>query len=433
MAEQKYTWGESTSLPEIDHHSKVKHQIIRDYIETYVRVLMSNPNMPKLHLSLIDGFSGGGLYRDGDQVYKGSPYILLESPKIVEADLNEGRVSARQVLTQTFLVDIEPENLTYLQRALTRDGYGARFGQDIHFFRDDFVSVLPQVIQRVKAFKGGERALFLLDQYNYTAVPMAAIQNIFQQVEKAEVLLTFNIDSLITYISDRKSNRKPIEHIGLDAYIPWEKIPEIKAFNKAEWKSIIQNYFAEGIRRATGARFMTLFFITPHGSNTWSYWFIHLANTFRANDVMKALHWRHGNLFSHALSPTLFLGYDANCDQQLTGQDALNLGQEHAFELQTQQRIEGELSEQLPRLIYDAKDGIRFEHLMANIANFTMADAEITKQSLDLAIRSAELEVTDHRDNVRRTKGSSIKPSDIIRPSRQRPLFLLGPKMSSGN
>lgn len=56
---------------------------------------------------------------------------------------------------------------------------------------------------------------------------------------------------------------------------------------------------------------MTIFFIRPLGSNPMVYWFIHMANNYRANAVMKSIHWKYGNNFSHILSPAYFFGYDA--------------------------------------------------------------------------------------------------------------------------
>jgi hypothetical protein len=142
---------------------------------------------------------------------------------------------------------------------------------------------------------------------------------------------------------------------------------------------------------------------------------------------MKDLHWKHGNLFSHSLTPSLFLGYDANHDTRLTGQDDLALGQEHAFEEHTRQRIHDELSEELPRKLFESSDGISFSSLMGGIANKTMANAKLTKESLDTAVKASDIEVVDPKTGARRAKGSSIKPTDIIIPSRQRPIFLLPP------
>ncbi|MDI1302497.1 MAG: three-Cys-motif partner protein TcmP [bacterium] len=424
--DEKYVWGAGSPLPPIDPHSKIKHKILRDYLETYIKVLMSNVKIPKLHLSLIDGFSGGGLYQDDGiiQDYKGSPYILLESPFNAEIQLNQGRLKERKIHTNTFLVDIEPDNISHLKSALTLDGYSERFEKDIHFYSEDFCSALPKIVQRIKTIKGGERSLFLLDQYAYKDVPMKAIQHIFSSLDKAEVLLTFNIDTLITYISNKAANRKAIENIGLDTYIPWQQIADIKSTNKEDWKPIIQKFFAEGIRKESGARFMTLFFITPKGSNTWSYWFIHLANTHRANDVMKSLHWKHGNLFSHSLSPGIFqLGYDANQDTTVTGQDFLFLGEEHSFEAQTQAKVEAELSEHIPRIIQSSNSGISLEALMCNIANVTMANTDIVRSSLDLAVKTGDIKVINPKTLTQRTKGSAIAAQDVITPAAQKSFY----------
>ena len=73
---------------------------------------------------------------------------------------------------------------------------------------------------------------------------------------------------------------------------------------------------------------MTLFFVKPHGVNTWDYWLIHLSNRYRAHDVMKTLHWEHATEFGHELEPGVFvLGYDANQDSDYTGQSTLVFGE----------------------------------------------------------------------------------------------------------
>ena len=66
------------TFPTIDPHSKIKHQIIDEYIQTYIDVLMRNQLMPELGLSIVDGFSGGGIYHDGVAGnHFGSPVIAL--------------------------------------------------------------------------------------------------------------------------------------------------------------------------------------------------------------------------------------------------------------------------------------------------------------------------------------------------------------------
>lgn len=98
-----------------------------------------------------------------------------------------------------------------------------------------------------------------------------------------------NVGSLITYLSDHAASLRPMEKIGLDGHIPWSRIRQIKAEEKQRWRVILQQHLADGIKKESGARFMTPFFVRPHGANTWDYWLIHLSNHYRAHDVMKDL------------------------------------------------------------------------------------------------------------------------------------------------
>lgn len=125
-------------------------------------------------------------------------------------------------------------------------------------------------------------------------------------------------------------------------------LKELKAHQPRNWQYLIQRHLSEGIKQESGAQYMTVFFIRPAGSNPMAYWFIHLANNYRANDVMKKIHWKYGNNFSHMLSPSSFFGYDANRDIAVTGQHDLLLD-EHHFDDATDDRVRGELSELLPK------------------------------------------------------------------------------------
>ncbi|MDB6060854.1 MAG: hypothetical protein JWM78_957 [Verrucomicrobiaceae bacterium] len=422
--EEKYTWNwPSQIFPIIDPHSKIKHQIIDDYLQAYVHVLMRNAMIPRMRLSIIDGFCGGGRYRDEDgSIHYGSPIIALKSVKEAVFKLNIGRQSPREFTTQNFFVDINKNNADCLNSVLKELDEGHRIGTDIHIHCEDFSTILPRILPKVRAF--GDRAIFLLDQYAYGDVPFDDIQTIFRTVKNAEVLLTFNIDALITYLSDKPRNRKAIANIGLERHIPWEDLKSIKVSHKHEWQYLIQRYLSKGILEESGAEFMTIFFVTPLGKNSRTYWFIHLANSYRANEVMKSIHWQYGNNFSHSLSPSLFVGYDANRDINVTDQHDLSLGEEHHFDGVTSQRIQAELSEILPRAIYETEEQT-FEHLMRGIANFTMANEEIVKGSLEAVIASGDVEVKDKTGKTIRRKSSSIIGSDRIVASPQRPLFFL--------
>nr|WP_298522554.1 three-Cys-motif partner protein TcmP [uncultured Halomonas sp.] len=427
-ADEKYNWNRpSQALPTIDPHSKIKHQIIEEYLQTYVQVLMSNPNIPDLKLSIVDGFCGGGQYRDinGDDHF-GSPIIALRAIQEAEALINVDRIQSRRVITQYFFTDIKQANINCLRAVLDMQGYKHRLEQDIFLRCSDFTNALPSITTQIKGFNRKGRALFLLDQYAYADVPFPRIREIFHSFTNAEVLLTFNVDSLTDYLADRQENRKALENIGLDKHIPWALLRNIKANNRSDWRYVIQRSLSEGILTESSAKFMTIFFITPYGASPRTYWFIHLANSYRANDVMKAIHWKHGNHFSHQLSPSLFFGYDANRDIDVTAQGDLALGEEHHFDGVTENRIYDELSELLPRELYEQKPQT-FGSLMGKLTNFTMADEQLIKHSLGASIGNRDLVVIDKNGKTKRRKGSSIRLTDTVMASPQRTLFFIPP------
>jgi len=421
--EEKYRWDWGTqTFPTIDPHSRIKHQIIDDYIQAYIDVLMRNQQMPELGLSIVDGFSGGGIYHDGaGGTHFGSPVIALEAIQESEVRNNQGRIKPRTIRSQHYFVDVKPENIA----CLPARGHASRVGSDVHLHSAEFTQALPIIAQKLKFFGKGERVLFLLDQYGYGDVPFPKIKWIFQNLSSAEVLLTFNVDFLVTYLADRQANRKAISNIGLDHHVPWSTLKELKAHQPRNWQYIIQRFLSEGIKQESGAEYMTVFFIRPAGNNPMAYWFIHLANNYRANDVMKKIHWKYGNNFSHMLSPSSFFGYDANRDIAVTGQPDLLLD-EHHFDDATADRIRDELSELLPRQVYD-RERQPFSGLMTGLTNYTMADELRVKQALDMAIATGDVLAVGKDGKTKRRKGTSIKSTDTLIAPPQRPMFFLPP------
>lgn len=78
--DKKYDWGIGNPLPKIEEHSLVKLNIIEKYLEAYMRHLTISPYPRNLKFAVIDGFSGGGLYKDikGQEIL-GSPLRVLET------------------------------------------------------------------------------------------------------------------------------------------------------------------------------------------------------------------------------------------------------------------------------------------------------------------------------------------------------------------
>lgn len=428
----KYAWHVGSPPPKIDPHSLIKHEIVRDYLDRYIHVLMSNYVIDKLTLSIVDGFAGGGEYRseDGHQHHDGSPQIALRAVENAEAALNVGRKKARKVAAKFYFVEKLRSNFNYLNTLLRATLPKDRIGNDVMLFNAAFQEVVQPIIDNVKLRGGGERAIFLLDQYAYDQVPASTLHQIFSQLKGAEVILTFNVDALITFLSDSSQSRAKLEQMGLDKYIEWQHIDQLKTASPMVWRAMIQRNLARGLVEASGARHYTIFYVTPAGSTSWTYWLVHLSNSFKARDVMMELHWQQANHFSHYLEPDLFtLGYRTNRDERATGQVGLDLGKAHHFDALASQQCQAGLSEKLVPLIFDRSEPIVFSQLLDRIGSSTPATAQMVKAALDPAVRNGDLSATSP-GGVSRTKGTSLHATDILTASAQRPLIFLPPGVS---
>lgn len=417
----KYTWHVGSQPPRIDPHSLVKHEIVRGYLERYIQVLMSNYVIDKLTLSIVDGFAGGGEYSgEGDDVFHdGSPLIALDVIHEQQALLNVGRLKPRKVDAKYYFVEKLASNFGYLQSLLTARLPAGRIGNDVVLFKDLFQNVAAPIMADIRRRAGGERAIFLLDQYAYDQVSAQLLRSIFSQVKNAEVILTFNVDSLISFLSDKEPSRLKLAEMGLDKYIDWAAIEKLKSAPQGVWRSAIQRNLAHGLVEASGARHYTIFYITPMGSTTWTYWLVHLSNSFKARDVMMELHWQKANHFSHYLEPDLFtLGYRGNSDSAATHQEFIDLGEAHHFDAVASVRCTTGLTEKLVPAIYDQSVPMPFAQLLETVGSRTPATADMIRAALDPAIRAGDI-LVQSPSGAKRMKGSSLKATDVLTRSDQ--------------
>ncbi|MBS0474286.1 MAG: three-Cys-motif partner protein TcmP [Proteobacteria bacterium] len=363
----KYAWRIGSAPPLIEQHSVVKHRIIESYVREYILTLMSQATIPKLQLTLVDGFSGGGAYlaEDGAGVVDGSPVLMMRAVREARARLNIGRDKPREVAVDYAFIDVERDTAAYLeQRLAQRADEGAIERADLARARvcqGDFLAELPRLVGEVKARRMGEHAIFVLDQYSYDKLPMADLAGLMRAMQGAEVLLTFNVGSLITFLADRAANRLPMERIGLAKHVPWESLRALK--QDRQWRQVLQRHLAYGIRQEAGARFATLFFVRPLGATPWDYWLIHLSNRYKAHEVMKNLHWDNATAFGHELEPGVFMqGYDANRDHEYTGQETFDFG-----DTSREACVNG-IHEHFGRVIFEQPGPVRLRDLVERYA-----------------------------------------------------------------
>lgn len=421
MSDSKYFWRIGSPPPLLDRHSQTKHTIIEEYVRKYVLTLMAQANIPELRLSIVDGFCGGGCYlaEDGGQV-DGSPVLMMRAIREARMHLNQDRRIPRNVNVEYSFIDISPDTTSYLRYFLNAKSDENAIDlidyNKTEVITKDFLQALPYVIQKVQQRKMGEHALFLLDQYSYKDIPLPQIANVLKTLKGAEVVMTFNVDNLTTYLSDRAANRKPLENIGLDKYIPWENLKLLKATQKQEWRKTLQQHLANGIKSETGAKYMTLFFVKPIGLNSWGYWLIHLSNSYRAHAVMKSLHWEHATEFGHELDPGIFvLGYNSNKDSDYTGQKTFEFSGEGSREA----CING-VREHFGRTIYKLDKPTRLADIFQNcVTNSTAAENHLMEATHQLHSSKNVVIVSKDGCTVRRSTNKTFSLNDVIEPSKQ--------------
>jgi three-Cys-motif partner protein len=112
MAKKDYDWKDGAVL---EDHTKKKHQILAEYFRQYLITRCQLPKQDKFRVSIVDGFSGGGLYKCGSF---GSPIIFIEVLQNATNEINLKRkvqgLKPIQVECLLILNDYEPEVISQL-------------------------------------------------------------------------------------------------------------------------------------------------------------------------------------------------------------------------------------------------------------------------------------------------------------------------------
>ncbi|WHP06346.1 three-Cys-motif partner protein TcmP [Acinetobacter corruptisaponis] len=127
----KYDW-ENNNTPKIDPHSLIKHKILKEYIDAYIPILLSNANIPKLTINLVDGFCGGGTYLDAnDKIVDGSPIHLIETINEARIKININREKIREINAHYFFSDKNINAINNLKNITT-----LKYKDNFHYIED---------------------------------------------------------------------------------------------------------------------------------------------------------------------------------------------------------------------------------------------------------------------------------------------------------
>jgi three-Cys-motif partner protein len=421
VPEKRYDWRNGPA--EIQQHSIAKHNVLRSYLAAYFQTLVTAPGQEEFRLTLVDAFAGGGLYvhKDTRELVKGSPSIFLQSTREAEYLINKDRRTPIRFDVDYFFIDEDRHACAHLEKVLREDGYGDELGKRIQLRHARFQDQAGDIIEyiRRKSPRNG-RSIFSLDQYGYKEAPTDLIRKIFENLPRAEVILTFAVDSFLNFAATGAITEDLLVGMGLPDVLRGRSLEEIKDSSR-DWRLLIQSSMYRSIVARSGAKHYTPFFVRNkkgHGD----YWLIHMSQHHRARDVMTEVHWSNNNYFIHyggaGLDMFQMIGYDPHADSGFTGQS--NLGFE--FDDVARKASIAVLNEQIPRRIYAHDDGVSFGELFVATCNDSPASAQIYRDSIGHLIDQGIVEVVSV-NSVTRRSGQAIEATDQIMPPRQRRLF----------
>lgn len=422
MTLKQYNWKDGPDR--IQQHSVAKHRVLQAYLAAYFRTLVSSPNQDVLKLTLVDGFAGGGLYVHADtrETVKGSPFIFLEATREAEFVINKDRRKPVELQVDYFFTEADRHAYMHLDKVLREAGYGDKIGKGIYIDHARFQDKADAIIEFIKkkSPKNG-RSIFALDQYGYKEVPTQLMRKIFDSLPRAEVILTFGVDSFINFANDGDQIRGLLDGLGIPDIFAGRSIDEIKT-SERDWRLFIQSALYRRLVENCGARHFTPFFIRNRGGHG-DYWLIHMSQHPRARDVMTEVHWANNNHFIHyggaGLDMFQMVGYDPVHDSQHRGQSILGF----EFDDVAKQATLAALMEHIPQRVYAADSGMSFAELFDGTCNDSPASATLYRESLARLLQESAIEVVG-LDGARRRSAAQIKDSDRLRQPNQRSLFL---------
>lgn len=247
---------------------------------------------------------------------------------------------------------------------------------------------------------------------------MSSISYIFEQLPKAEVILTFSIDAMLNYLTPKREIAQTAAQFGvdkrfLDAWSVWKN-------DENAGRGVAQRTIMDAIHRFSRAAFFTPFMIFSEHDNRWIM-IAHLSQSQAARDKMLTVHWDKRNTFRHIGPGGQFeIGYDA----RVVDGDALfsfsDLDSAQMFS-----ELEADLPSRFRQLIPEA--GLTVSDFLTHFGNKTAARNDQLFDVLTYLAAHNEFEVLSDQ-GARRRPGTKVRVGDkLIRP-KQPQLFMPPPR-----
>jgi hypothetical protein len=255
----------------------------------------------------------------------------------------------------------------------------------------------------------------LLDQCGWGQIPLTTVRKVYHGLKWSEVFLTFGVDSLIDYLSDRTSDFRAAIAAELDEKFIQDLI-RIRENEQVGWRALIQHGLYGHLRRNIDAQYVSPFFLMSAKSHR-ALWFLHLSKHWRARDEIGVIHWESASgAVDHRGDPGFQpLGFTPEYRRDLN-QLSLDFGFDEAAKQRSRVALHEQLCDAIVQLVNRESEGPTVDRLFYEHCNDTPATSGMLKQSLQVLRDEGELII--RRGDKVRPIGSTIDFGDRIqRPS----------------
>ena len=409
-----FSWHPDEHPPLIEPHSKAKLDVLRSYLRAYFDRLNVNPNREEFKLDLVDGFAGGGTFRDGEDIVPGTPLIMLEEFQEAINRLNRNRTKSLNFDCKFYFVDKEAAHTDHLRKVLKERGYVVNDEKIVvrnSLFEEEVDDILKDIRRRQP--RAG-RAIFLLDQTGFSQVELGLVARILHELPAAEVILTFAADALVNHLVATPSMVKMLAPLELTE----PKIHDlIQLKGGGGGRALVQRTLREHIRIVTGATYDTPFFIRPRDSRR-ALWFLHLSKHPTARDVMIQRHWEIQNTFEHYGSGDFgMMGWDS-----LKSSGTMQL---FNFAEIDSRKMHEQLLHSMPKELFSlaSEEPITIDTMRHMFANRTAARYSDLDSIVLQLFQEGEIEILGANHKVRSSSLQKLRSYDRIAMPKQMRLF----------
>ncbi|MBD1931841.1 MULTISPECIES: three-Cys-motif partner protein TcmP [Cyanophyceae] len=406
---KKYEWSaDGSELPTIPLYAKTKHLVLQEYVKNWIEVLCGHGRHGVKKVTLVDGFCGGGMYKDGEQLWEGSAIRMI---RMVEEGLKnvQQRKPWHQLDAEYIFIDNNKEHTSCLELQIKKAGLEEYlYSGKCKIITNEFEKELDRCIDKVKLRRG--YSFFFLDPFGLDVTP--EIVKPIISIGRSEVLFTHMLSGLVRILSRKdRIHKKTFQDFEVDEY--YKDLADQSDFLTKQ--GYLRNQGLLLYRKEGDVEYAWTFAIMNSLKNVL-YYLIHLSSNPTALEVMKKTLVKYNNLEYQYHYGVYGLGF-----RELDYFDK-NLSTYNIKEANIETCM-NKLREQFMKILAQNEDGISFEQLRLKTIQENPATIEHYFDVLHQLKLEKEVKVVREK---KITTSKKIESKDIIIRAKDKPLWIPG-------